>query len=351
MKFFSNLGISEIIKEKAQAINDIIVSDGTLQDGASEQIIHFDAHDIHQDAFGYFALNSHIHLTLLEEIQKYSNITLSYHTTIENIEHTPTSVNIKDTTGNMYHGRLLVAADGKKSFIRDHFNIEVKKTDYNQTAIVLAVSHTKPHHGIAQEFFLPSGPFAILPLQGNQVSLVFTESHHIAHALLNAPQDVFLYELQRRFGDYLGDLTVASQKFSYPLMRQISQNLYAERSVFIGDAAHAIHPISGQGFNLGLRDIGFLIELVHTHHYAGLDIGSEQLGLEYEKNRKQDIHLLANVTHGLNGLFSNDYMIVQSARRLGLDIVNHIPKLRNFFSKGASAGSINPVMNSLKAFN
>jgi 2-octaprenyl-6-methoxyphenol hydroxylase len=348
IRLFNHLGIWENIKNKTQAINDIIISDGTLNKGASDSIIHFDAHDIQQESFGHFVLNTDIHHVFLEAIKHHKNIHLFYETSIKNIHNHTNFIEITDNHHQSYQGKLLIAADGKNSFIRNHFKIDVRYKDYGQTAIVLAVSHEKPHYGIAQEFFLPAGPFAILPLKGNQTSLVWVETHKTAQALLNAPDNVFFYELTRRFGDYLGILNIISKKFSYPLIKQIAYHLFAERTIFIGDAAHAIHPISGQGFNLGLRDIGFLCDIIHQHKYAGLDIGSTVVGMAYEKARKNDIHLLGNITNSLNGLFSNDCFIIQQSRRIGLDIVHSIPKLRNFFAKGASEGSIAQLPSLLK---
>jgi 2-octaprenyl-6-methoxyphenol hydroxylase len=343
IRLLDNIGRWVHIKDNCQPISDIIVSDGTLKYGASENPIHFDANDINEGSFGHFALNPNIHQTLINAIKSEPNITLCYEAHITNIQHNDESVTVTDHNNVSYQASLLIAADGKNSFIRNHHNIDVTQKEYGQTAIVLAVSHEKPHHGIAQEFFLPTGPFAILPLTGNQTSLVWVQNHKMAKALLNAPSDVFAYELQRRFGDYLGALTITSKKFSYPLIRQIAKQITAPRTVFIGDAAHIIHPIAGQGFNLGLRDVGFLCDLVAQHHYAGLDIGGQVLLSAYEKSRKNDIQLLGNVTNAINGLFSNDYMLLQQSRRFGLNIVNQIPPLRNFFSKGASEGSIAPL--------
>lgn len=340
VRLFEKLGIWQNLNHTAQPINDIIVSDGTLLEGASDLFLHFDASHITQESFGYFVLNPDIHNALIKGAQAQTNITLKYDTQIIAIEYTENSVQITDNHHHVYEAKLLIGADGKHSFIRNHAGIDTHNTDYGQTAIVLAVSHQKPHHGIAQEFFLPSGPFAILPLMGNQASLVWVEKHAMAQALLNAPDDVFKYELERRFGDYLGGLEITSQKFSYPLALQIAKNITTHRTILIGDAAHSIHPISGQGFNLGVRDIAYLSDIVQYHHNAGLDIGSDLALNAYKNHRQKDIELLGNVTGGLNWLFSNDNCILQQSRRLGLGIVQKIPAFKNFFGKAASDGSI-----------
>jgi 2-octaprenyl-6-methoxyphenol hydroxylase len=348
VRLFEKLGIWEALKHKAQPINDIIVSDGTLLYGASESFLHFDANHINQESFGYFALNPDIHHALIERAKSETRITLQYDTQITDIEYTENSVTITDNHNNIFDTKLLIGADGKQSFIRSHANIDTHGHDYRQTAIVLAVSHEKPHQGIAQEFFLPSGPFAILPLMGNQSSLVWVEKHHIAQAFLNAPDNVFQYELERRFGNYLGDLKIISQKFSYPLVSQIAKSITAHRTILIGDAAHSIHPISGQGFNLGVRDIAYLADIIQYHHYAGLDIGSDLLLHEYTQKRQQDIELFGNLTTALNWLFSNDNCILQHSRRFGLGLVNKIPKLKNFFGTAASNGSIGTLPSLLQ---
>jgi 2-octaprenyl-6-methoxyphenol hydroxylase len=341
IRFFEKLGIWEDLKHKAQPINDIIVSDGTVSDGiATESYLHFDAHDIHTDSFGCFVLNPNIHEVLIAKIKNSSAITLHYDTQITDIAYSDNAVQVTDNHHATYHAPLLIAADGKNSFIREFSGIDAIHKDFKQTAIVLAVAHEKPHKGIAQELFLPAGPFAILPLMGNQTSLVWVENHGMAQALLNAPDTVFMYELERRFGDYLGKLDIISQKFSYPLKMQLAKNIIANRTVLIGDAAHIIHPISGQGFNLGVRDIGYLCDIIHNHHYAGLDIGSQIALQEYKNMRQKDIELLGNVTSSLNWLFSNGHVLLQSSRRFGLGIVQKFPNLRNFFAKSASEGSI-----------
>lgn len=348
VRLFDTLGVWESLKHTAQPINDIIVSDGTLLHGASESFLHFDATHINQESFGYFALNPDIHRALINRAKSKSRITLQYDAHITAIHHTENTVKITDNHNHVFQGKLLIAADGKQSFIRNHANIDTHGHNYGQTAIVLAVSHEKPHHGIAQEFFLPSGPFAILPLIGNQSSLVWVEKTHIAQAFLNASDDVFQYELERRFGNYLGDLKIISKKFSYPLVSQIANSITAQRTILIGDAAHSIHPISGQGFNLGVRDIAYLADIVQYHHYAGLDIGSDLVLSTYTHKRQQDIELFGNMTTALNWLFSNDKCILQQSRRFGLGLVNKIPQLKNFFGTAASNGSIGTLPSLLQ---
>lgn len=339
-QFFKNLGIWDHLAENAQPINHIIVSDGTVRHGASDSFIHFNAQDISQDDFGAFVLNPNIHKALLNKIHQDTSITLCSETYITDIQEHTDHIQVTDQNQQTYSAKLLIAADGKNSFVRSHFGIDVALKDYKKTAIVLSVAHEKPHHGIAQEFFLPAGPFAILPLCGNQSSLVWVEDHKIAQALLDAPEDIFQYELERRFGDYLGKLKITSKKFSYSLIRQISKEITAQRTLFIGDSAHVIHPISGQGFNLGLRDIGFLSDIIYQHHYAGLDIGASLVMENYQKARQRDIQLFGLVTNSLNCLFSNDIFLLQTMRRFGLMGVNKLLVLRNFFSKAASEGTI-----------
>lgn len=348
VRFFENIGIWDNLKDKAQPIHDIIVSDGDLKYGASEKFLHFDAQDINREAFGYFVLNPDIHNALIDHAKKQTNITLKHNISVKNIIATDTFTQIIDSDDTVYEALLLIAADGKNSFVRNHFDIPLYQKDYGQTAIVLAVSHEKQHLGIAQEFFLPAGPFAILPLADKQQSsLVWVENHQFARALLNACDDVFFYELKRRFGDYLGDIKIISKKFSYPLKLQITKSVIAPRTIFVGDASHVIHPISGQGFNLGIRDIGFIFDIIQKHSYAGLDIGSNLVLKEYKNIRQNDIELFGNMTTALNWLFSNDNFILQKSRRLGLNIVNHLPNLRNFFAQAASAGSINHLPSML----
>jgi 2-octaprenyl-6-methoxyphenol hydroxylase len=208
---------------------------------------------------------------------------------------------------------------------------------YPQTSIVATIAHERPHDGVAQELFLPSGPFAILPMTGDRSNLVWTETQGAASAYLALPDDKFLSAIAARVGDYLGAISLAGPRWSYPLAFHLAQSFIAPRLALIGDAAHAIHPIAGQGYNLGVKDIAALVEVAADARGLGLDIGSLSTLENYQRWRRFDSASLAFGTDALNRLFSNDLAPLRVARDLGMGAVNAIAPLRRFFMKQAGA--------------
>lgn len=336
VRFLKNLGIWEEALPFAQPINDIIVSDGTVRKGASSLFLHFDAKHIDETEMGFFIENPDLRQILQEKIQEYpEKIDVFYGQDLKSVQSDKQKF-IVTTKDNDYEGRFLIGADGRFSWVRDEFDISISEHSYGHTAIVTTIKHELPHEGVAQEFFLPDGPFAMLPLTGNRMSLVWCEKDQRAKSMVKMPKDVFLYEVRRRFGDSLGKLELDSNIISYPLRRHHAATMVGDRMALIADAAHGIHPISGQGLNLGIRDIAVLYDLIQEQVKNGLDIASPLVLELYEKKRQFDIQALLNITHGLNKIFANDNIIVQTGRRLGLGLVNKMPKLRNFFIRHAT---------------
>ena len=335
---FENLDLWQDCLSFAQPINDIIVSDGTVRGGASSLFLHFDSDYIGDKPMGYFIQNPDLRHVLIEKITQYPEyITIKYSQKILDIVQNDSENKISvHTNDEKYTAKILIAADGKKSLVRTLLNIPITEKSYGQSGIVTTITHEYDHQGVAQEYFMPSGPFAMLPLMGNQTSLVWTEQTLIADALLKQPKDVLLYEIRRRFGDSLGKIDQVGCVLSYPLSAHYAHNFYKNRCVLIADSAHGIHPISGQGFNLGLRDIGVLYDLILSYQHSGLDIGGDAILSEYEKKRQFDIHALRYITDGLNLIFSNDNKLMTLSRRLGLKIVDNIPVVRDYFIKHAS---------------
>ena len=230
---------------------------------------------------------------------------------------------------------LAIAADGRQSALRELAGIDVVRWSYPQTGIVCAVTHEAPHHGIAHEHFLPSGPFAILPMTRNRSSIVWTERNDLAPAILELDDDAFAAELKRRFGDFLGDVRVGPQRWAYPLSVVHARDYVAPRVAAVGDAAHAIHPIAGQGFNLGLRDVAALAEIIVDRLRLGLDPGDTEALMRYQKWRKPDNMMMIAATDTLNRLFSNDVAPVRVARDTGLALVNQLPPLKRVLMRHA----------------
>jgi 2-octaprenyl-6-methoxyphenol hydroxylase len=245
------------------------------------------------------------------------------------------------------HARLLVAADGIRSRLRALAGIKTVTWSYPQTAIVATVRHERPHGGVAVEHFLPGGPFAILPLKGNRSSLVWTERADDAAKLVASDDFVFLIELERRFGHRLGALELAGPRAAYPLGLTLARDFVRPRFALLGDAAHGIHPIAGQGLNLGFRDAAALAETLVDAHRLGLDIGSIEVLRRYERWRRFDTFQMGAMTDVLNRLFSNNLSPLRVVRDIGLGLVDRLPRLKSFFI-GEAAGLTGELPKLLK---
>ncbi|KJS38898.1 MAG: 2-octaprenyl-6-methoxyphenyl hydroxylase [Rhodospirillaceae bacterium BRH_c57] len=240
------------------------------------------------------------------------------------------------TDGRRIRAKLMVAADGRGSRVRDAAGIRLVSWPYHQSGIVMTVWHEKDHRGIAHERFLPGGPFAILPLPGgHHSSLVWTEKSRLADHIMDLDDDLFHAELASRFGDFLGEVKVVSKRFCYPLTLQFAPTYIDRRLVLVGDAAHGMHPVAGQGMNFGLRDVAALTERLVEAHRLGLDPGGADVLEAYQRWRRFDNLLMLGLTDGIVRLFSNDIAPLRLARTLGLAAVNKLPGLKTFFMRHA----------------
>jgi 2-octaprenyl-6-methoxyphenol hydroxylase len=243
--------------------------------------------------------------------------------------------------------RLLVAADGANSRVRECAGIASTNWDYGQSAIVTTVAHERPHHGRAEEHFLPAGPFAILPLTGARASIVWTEDEAEATRIVALADDAFHAELESRFGLHLGEITVVGPRRAFPVRLAIARTFVSERVALVGDAAHVIHPIAGQGLNLGLRDVAALAECIVDAARVGLDPGGADVLSRYQRWRRFDTVLMGVTTDGLNRLFSNRSDVLRLARDIGLGLVDRLPSLKDMFIRQA-AGLVGDVPKLLK---
>jgi len=233
------------------------------------------------------------------------------------------------------HARLVAAADGKDSPLRQAARIRTVEWRYKQTGIVTTVAHERPHAGIAVEHFLPAGPFAILPMTGNRSSIVWTEDAALAPHLVKLPDAEFAAELEARFGDFLGAIEPVGPRWSYSLSLMQAERYIGRRLALVGEAAHVIHPIAGQGLNVGIRDCAALAEAVIDARRLGLDIGDDAVLERYQRWRRFDAVLLAGVTDGLNRLFSNRIAPLKLLRDVGLAAVNRMPPLKRLLMQHA----------------
>ena len=333
-RMLAQLGVTQHLEGQMQPINDIMVSDGRVREGASPFFLHFDHREIGDEPLGNLIENRHMRIALQKAVAGQPLIRLIAPQSVKRVEYGAQAV---ATLGNgeTVSARLCFAADGRGSPTRDAAGIRTVGWDYGQTGIVCTVEHELPHEGVAQEYFLPGGPFAILPMVGNRSSLVWTEKTADAKALLSLGDAAFAEEMRARFGDYLGACAPVGPRWSYPLTLQLARDYVRPRLALIGDAAHGIHPIAGQGLNLGLRDVAAAAEVVVDAARLGLDIGALDVLERYQRWRRFDNVALSLLMDGLNRLFSNDVGPVRLARDLGLGIVNRIGPARRFFMRHA----------------
>lgn len=238
--------------------------------------------------------------------------------------------------GRVLAARLIAGCDGRQSGTAQRAGIQRAGWGYGQTAIVCAVEHDLPHHGVAQQFFMPQGPLAILPLLGNRSAIVWSETQADAQAIMALYDAGFMAVLAERFGDYLGALRLVGKRFTYPLSLTLAERYVAARVALVGDAAHGVHPIAGQGLNLGFRDVGALAEVLVDAVRRGEDIGALDVLERYQRWRRFDATALALGMDTVNRLFSNDNPVLRAARDFGMGVVGTLPGLRRGFIRQAA---------------
>ncbi len=329
-RLFEAVGLWRKMANDASPIREIRVSDNT-----SPLFLHYDHTDLGDEPFGYMLENRSIRKALFEALGEIPGIYLAAPAEVANLERGPGRVEATLRGGAKIEAALAVGADGRRSATRRAAGIALTKWSYRQDGIVCTVAHERPHRGVAQERFLPGGPFAVLPLKGNRSSIVWTEREDLAPAIMALGEGEFLAELRRRFGDGLGRVSLAGPRWSYPLTLQYAQTTVARRLVLVGDAAHGMHPIAGQGMNMGLRDAAALAEVLVDAKRLGLDMGQASVLEDYERRRRFDNTLMLALTDGLNRLFSNDIRPLALLRDVGLAAVHKAPPLKKVFMRHA----------------
>ncbi len=338
------LGLGEELDQVAQPIREILVTDGKVRGGPSPLYLHFDGAEQEEadEPLGLMLEARHVRLALDRAVRARPSIQIIQPMSVSAIARDPAGVTVTLADGRSLRAPLLVGADGRRSFVRGAVGIRTIGWDYPVTAIVATIAHEKPHEGVAHEYFLPNGPFAILPLKGERANIVWAEPRLAAEALLAMGEDDFLAELRLRFGDFLGRLSLEGPRFGYPLSLQLAERMIDDRVALAGDSAHGIHPLAGQGLNLGLKDCAALAECIADGVSVGLDPGDVSILERYQRWRRFDNVTMALGMEAFDKLFSNSIAPLRAARRVGLAAVNAVGPARRFFMKyaGGAAGDL-----------
>jgi 2-octaprenyl-6-methoxyphenol hydroxylase len=337
-RMLETLGVWGSVAEKAEPMLDMVITDSKLDDAARPVFLSFAGEVEPGEPFAHMVENADI-VTALTEKARADGIAL-HASAVAHFEVGATRVVATLADGAVIEAKLLVAADGARSAIRERAGITCVTWPYGQSGIVTTVVHERPHHGRAEEHFLPAGPFAILPLKANSLghrsSIVWTENAKEAERILALPDDAFHAELEKRFGLHLGDIRAVGPRRAFPLGFAMARSFIADRIALVGDAAHVIHPIAGQGLNMGLRDVAALAEAVVDAARLGLDPGSAAVLERYQRWRRFDTVAMCAATDGLNRLFSNRSDALRLVRDVGLGVVERLPGLKRFFIREAA---------------
>jgi len=336
VRLLRNLGVWDRVAENAQPMLEIKVSDGRAGQGPSPFFLHFDHAEIEEGPMGHVLEDRFLRRALLDAMTETPEIRQVSGDTVTAQEADGAAVSVTLASGQVRRGRLLVGADGRASGPATRAGIRRTGWGYGQTALVAAIEHDLPHHGIAHQFFMPPGPLAILPLPGNVSSIVWSETEETAARFATLQDADFIEVLRPRFGDFLGAIRLSGKRFTYPLNLTVANSFVADRLALIGDAAHGMHPIAGQGLNAGLRDVAALAQVLGEGTRRGEDIAAPDVLARYQQWRRFDTATLALATDLTNRLFSNDNPLLRVARDLGMGAVSHMPGLRRGFIREAA---------------
>jgi 2-octaprenyl-6-methoxyphenol hydroxylase len=320
-------------------ITRIRCADGMPGEAPSRLDLTFDAEEIGAGPFGWMVEARALRMALNARMRDLPSLHVFAPARAE-VTRTAEGATVTLSTGQVIRAALVVGAEGRRSPLRRQAGIGEAKLDYHQIGLVGAIAHERPHAQMALEQFLPNGPFAQLPLaptpeHPNASAIVWSEKRHVAECMLALPDEAYGREIQRRLGNHLGRVTPIGRRWSYPLTAMHATRYVDTRLALVGDAAHGIHPIAGQGLNLGFRDVAALAELAIAAHAHGQDPGSATLLARYQAMRRPDALMMLGATHALERLFGNSLPPLRLARRLGLAAVERMPRLKGFFARRA----------------
>jgi len=337
VRLLTVIGVWPLVADKAQPMLEIKASDGRAGEGAAPFFLHFDAAEIEEGPVGHMLEDRHLYAAFLQAMRAAPGITLLSGESVVAQDVGPSGVTVTLASGRSLTAGLLVGCDGRGSGVAARAGIRRVGWGYGQTALVTAIRHERDHRGIAHQFFMPTGPLAILPLKGGHLSsIVWSETDATAAAIQALPDAEYLDALRPRFGDFLGEIALAGDRFTYPLSLSLAERFIGPRLALVGDAAHGVHPIAGQGLNLGLRDVAALAEVLILARRRGEDPGSPAALDEYQRWRRFDATALALGMDTVNRVFSSDNPLLRLGRDLGMGLVNALPGVRRGFMRQAA---------------
>lgn len=329
-RFLESIGVWSSLVPDVGPIRDIVV-----REGFSPIQVHYDHREVGAEPLGYIIENRALRAALLERAQALPTVTLAAPAQVADVRLGAARAEIRLGDGRSAVAPLVAVCEGRQSTTREQAGIGTKRWAYGQTGIVCTIRHERPHGGLAVERFFPDGPFARLPMTGDRSSIVWALEDGLAGAVSALDDAGFLGEVAERFGDDLGELVLEGPRWTYPLVLVLADRYTATRLALVGDAARGIHPIAGQGWNLALRDVAAVAEIVVDRLRLGLDPG-DALALErYAAWRRFDSLALVAVTDGINRLFANDLFPIRVAREAGLALVERLPVAKRFFMRHA----------------
>ena len=336
VRLLKNLNIFKDIIDKSQPILDIKILDGKLVQGPSQFSLHFDNNEIHDGPMGQMVEDRFIRKALFTKINKNKQIDYKFNSKVTEHKKQSGYISVTLDNGKKLDTKLLVGADGRNSELANRAEIEKSGWKYNQSALVCAIEHEADHNGVAWQYFMPSGPLAVLPMTGKRSCIVWTEQNANAKAINLFDETRYTKILAARLGNFLGKFKIIGDRHTYPLELSIADQFIDERLALIGDAAHSVHPIAGQGLNAGFKDIAVLAHIIQDAHHRGEDLGSLGVLKRYEEWRRFDSAQLAYSTDLFNKLFSNENEALRLARNIGLKLLDSIPVAKRNIIKEAA---------------